>query len=96
MAKKRYVNTRDQSFFGNYVYDQVVPQTYFLRLLNQLIDWERFTERLIELYRGGGEYGRPPFDPTQLLKLRFMLMKTCLPNTLLGWDWIKKHRIIPR
>jgi len=53
MAKKRYVNTRDQSFFGNYIYDQVVPQNHFLRLLNRLIDWYRFTERIIELYRGG-------------------------------------------
>lgn len=69
MAKKRYVNTRDQSFFGNYIYDQVVPQNHFLRLLNRLIDWDRFTERIIELYRGGGEYGRPPFNPMQLLKM---------------------------
>mgnify|MGYP001179287689 CR=1 FL=1 len=69
MAKKRYVNTRDQSFFGNYIYDQVVPENHFLRRLNKLIDWERFTDRIIELYRGGGEYGRPPFNPTQILKM---------------------------
>jgi transposase len=69
MAKKRYVNTRDQSFFGNYIYDQVVPENHFLRLLNELIDWGGFTERLIDLYRGGGEYGRPPFNSTQLLKM---------------------------
>lgn len=50
MAKKRYLDTRDQSFSGNYIYDKVVPQTHFLRLLNNLIDWDRFTERLIELY----------------------------------------------
>jgi len=69
MAKKRYVDTRDQSFFGNYLYDQVVPKDHFLRLLNQLIDWDRFTDRIIALYRGGGEYGRPPFNPTQILKM---------------------------
>jgi len=69
MAKKRYVNTREQSFFGNYIYDQVVPENHFLRLLNQLMDWDRFTDRIIELYRGGGEYGRPPFNPTQILKM---------------------------
>ena len=69
MAKKRYIDTRDQSFFGNYIYDQVVPQTHFLRLLNELINWDPFTVRLIELYRGGGEYGRPPFNPAQLLKM---------------------------
>ena len=69
MAKKRYVNTREQSFFGHYVYDQMVPKNHFLRKLNELIDWEQFTDRLIELYRGGGAYGRPPFNPTQLLKI---------------------------
>ena len=69
MAKKRYVNTREQSFFGHYVYDQMVPKNHFLRLLNELINWDQFTERLIDLYRGGGEYGRPPFNPMQLLKM---------------------------
>ena len=69
MAKRRFIDTREQSFFGNYIYDQIVPQDHFLRLLNQLIPWERFTDRLIELYSGGGEYGRPPFNPVQILKM---------------------------
>ncbi|MDF1520783.1 MAG: transposase, partial [Brevefilum sp.] len=69
MAKKRFIDTRDQSFFGNYIYDQVVPQDHFLRLLNQIIEWERFTDKLLELYGGGAEYGRPPFNPTQILKM---------------------------
>ncbi len=38
MAKRRFINTRDQSFFGNCIYDQVVPEDHFLCLLNQLID----------------------------------------------------------
>ena len=29
----------------------------------------RITERLIELYKGGGEYGRPPYDPAVILKM---------------------------
>ena len=69
MVKKRYQETRDQSFFGNYIYDQIVPQDHFLRLLNQIMEWDRFTPRLIELYRGEGEYRRPPFNPAQLLKM---------------------------
>jgi len=72
MPKKRYINTREESFFGNYLYDQVVPERHFLRLLNQVVDWERFTVRLIELYRGGGEYGRPPFNPAQILKMSLL------------------------
>lgn len=38
MARKRYANTEEQSFFGNYIYDQVVPENFFLRLLNRRID----------------------------------------------------------
>ncbi|MDY6845566.1 MAG: hypothetical protein SVP52_00315 [Chloroflexota bacterium] len=68
MAKKRYVDTRDQSFFGIYIYDQIIPKDHFLRLLNLLIPWHEFTEKLVELYAGSGEYGRPPFNPTQMLK----------------------------
>jgi IS5 family transposase len=69
MPQKRYINTREQSFFGNYIYDQIIPQDHFLRYLNQLIPWDIFTDRLIELYSGGGEYGRPPFNPAQILKM---------------------------
>jgi IS5 family transposase len=69
MAKKRFIDTRDQSFFGNYIYDQIVPQDHFLRLLNQIIEWDCFTDKLLKLYGGGAEYGRPPFNPTQILKM---------------------------
>ena len=63
------MNTRDQSIFGNYLYDRMVPPDHFLRLLNEIIEWEHFPQHLIELYQGGGEYGCPPFSPAQLLKM---------------------------
>ena len=69
MPKIRFIDTGEQSFFGNYIYDQIVPKDHFLRLLNQLIPWDRFTKRLLELYAGGAEYGRPPFNPVQMLKI---------------------------
>ncbi len=47
----------------------MVSPDHFMRLLNEIIEWEWFTQHLIELYRGGGEYGRPPFNPAQLLKM---------------------------
>jgi IS5 family transposase len=46
-----------------------VPEDHFLRKLQQQIPWERFTRRLIKLYKGGGIYGRPPFDPALVLKV---------------------------
>ena len=69
MEKKRYQETGEQSFFGEYLYDRVVPEDHFLRKLKALIDWDRFTQKLIELYKGEGVVGRPPFDPAQLLRI---------------------------
>jgi IS5 family transposase len=69
MEKERYVETGRSSFFGDYLYDQIVPEDHFLRKLKQQIPWERFTRRLIKLYKGGGIYGRPPFDPALVLKV---------------------------
>jgi transposase len=69
MEKERFVETGGNSFFGDYLYDQIVPEDHFLRKLKQQIPWERFTTRLIKLYKGGGIYGRPPFDPALVLKV---------------------------
>jgi IS5 family transposase len=69
MEKEHFVETGRDSFFGEYLYDQIVPKDHFLRKLKQQIPWERFTRRLIKLYKGGGVYGRPPFDPALVLKV---------------------------
>jgi len=72
MEKERYVRTGKNSFFGDYIYDQIVPQEHFLRKLKEIIPWERFTKRLIRLYKGGGRYGRPPFEPGLILKIEMI------------------------
>ena len=72
MARKRYIKQDQGSFYGEYLYKQLVPPNHFFRKLNQIVDWERITELLIELYRGGGEYGRPPYDPAVILKMLFV------------------------
>jgi len=69
MEKERFIETGRSSFFGDYLYDQIVPEDHFLRKLKQHIPWERFTRRLIKLYKGGGMVGRPPFDPALVLKV---------------------------
>ena len=50
MEQQRYVETGNNSFYGEYLYDQVVPQDHFLRKLRQIIDWNRFTRKLIKLF----------------------------------------------
>jgi len=72
MPQKRYIKQDQDSFFGHYLYDQLVPQNHFYRKLDEIIDWDRFTQALIEFYKGGGEYGRPPYDPTLVLKMLFV------------------------
>src|SRR4030066_2369088 len=72
MENPRFVETGSSSFFGEYLYDLVVPQNHFLRQLNQIIDWERFSRRLLKLYKGGGVVGRPPFDPPMVLKMELI------------------------
>jgi IS5 family transposase len=65
----RFRETGGDSFWGNFVYDQVVPNTHFLRQLADLIDWEDLTVGLADLYKGGGEYGAVPYRPSVLLKM---------------------------
>lgn len=38
MEQQRFVQTGNNSFYGEYLYDQVVPQDHFLRKLPQMID----------------------------------------------------------
>ncbi|MBC7222816.1 MAG: IS5 family transposase [Anaerolineae bacterium] len=69
MSRRRFQETGQNSFFGHFVYDRVVPRDHFLRQLRELIPWERFTEQLLKYYRGGGQEGRPPYDPALLLRM---------------------------
>lgn len=69
MGNERFRETGRDSFFGSFVYDQVVPKDHFLRRLNEAVDWESFSRRLAQYYKGGAEYGPTPYDPTLILKM---------------------------
>ena len=43
MEKERYIKTGSDSFFGDYIYNQIIPQEHFQRKLKQIIPWERLT-----------------------------------------------------
>jgi len=61
--------TGRDSFYGDFLYDMIVPQNHFLRHLREAVPWQRYTYRLIKYYRGKGESGRPPVDPAVVLKM---------------------------
>lgn len=69
MAKIRCKETAADSFFGNFLYDQKVSREHFLRKLNEVVEWERFTKRLLVHYRGKGQIGQAPYNPTLILKM---------------------------
>jgi transposase len=69
MGPERFAKTDADSFFGEYLYDLVVAQDHFLRKLRDVINWDHFTRKLIKLYKGEGQVGRPPFDPALVLKV---------------------------
>ena len=108
MPRIRYINQDQDSFFGHYLYDQLIPKNHFYRELNEMIDWECFTHALTEFYKGDDEYGRPPYDPALVLKMLFVsylynlserqtefyVNENVLRSTLWVWLLINRHPII--
>jgi hypothetical protein len=69
MSQPRLQETGQDSFYGDYLYERIVPQDHFLRKLRELVPWQRYAYRLLEHYRGKGMRGRPPIDPAIVLKM---------------------------
>jgi len=42
---------------------------HFLRKLNEVINWNRFTGRLLSHYKGKGKIGQAPYNPITILKM---------------------------
>jgi len=42
METVRFIERGAQSFYGDYLYDLIVPADHFLRKLNAIIAWARF------------------------------------------------------
>lgn len=68
-TQPRFKSDTTNSIFGSFLYDQVVPQTHFLRVAKDRVDWERFAVRCLKWYRGSGTDGRPPYHPAVLLRM---------------------------
>jgi len=69
MSRERFQSTGKTSFYGDYLYDRIVPQDDFLRKLKEVVPWQRFTYKLVKYYKGKARTGRPPYDPAMLLKM---------------------------
>lgn len=64
----RFKTTSEDSFFGGFLYDQVLDQNHFLVRAKREIDWGELSSGFEIAYKGGGEYGPTPYDPALLLR----------------------------
>lgn len=69
MAQQRFRETGAASFWGDFIYDEVLPENHFFRQLNELVDWEGISRKLSLYYQGGASYGPIPYEPAMLLKM---------------------------
>jgi IS5 family transposase len=69
MPKERFKDTGTDSIFGDTLYERIVPRDHFLVKLKELIDWARFSSKLLRWYKGRGQTGRPPYDPVIILRM---------------------------
>src|SRR4030043_145165 len=56
-----------ESFFGSYLYDRIVPIDHLLRKINQVVDFS-FTRQILR-DRYNSDIGRPAEDPEFMLRL---------------------------
>ena len=71
-------NTGENSFFGSFVYDEIIPKDHPLRKLTELVNWEYFGKRLMKKYKGGGELGRSPYDLALMMKMLLLNQLKCI------------------
>src|SRR4030042_2933289 len=55
------------SFYGDYLYDGIVPKNHLLRKINQVVDFSFVPELIKDRY--SPDFGRPAEDPEFMLRL---------------------------
>ena len=65
----RCKGTAVDSLFGNFLSEQIIPKDHLLVRRKEVIDWQRFIRKLLKYYKGKGEIGQAPYDPTIILKM---------------------------
>jgi hypothetical protein len=44
MGRRRFKRVGEGSFFGDFVYREIIPGDHFLVKLRELVPWQRFTQ----------------------------------------------------
>jgi len=62
--------TSQLSFYGNHIYDRVIPKGHFLKLLNKVVDFSFVNEVCRDAYTP--DFGRPAYCPEMMFKIIFL------------------------
>ena len=58
------------SFYGNHIYDRVIPEDHFLKLLDKAVDLSFVNELCRDAYTP--DFGRPAYGPEMMFKIVFL------------------------
>jgi IS5 family transposase len=58
------------SFYGNHIYDRVIPKDHFLKLLDKTVDFSFVNELCQDAYTL--DFGRPAYGPEMMFKIVFL------------------------
>ena len=58
------------SFYGEHIYDRVIPGDHFLKLLNKVVDFSFVNELCQDAYTP--DFGRPAYEPEMMFKILFL------------------------
>ena len=58
------------SFYGSHIYDRVIPNNHFLKLLDKAVDFSFINELCRDAYTP--DFGRPAYGPEMMFKIIFL------------------------
>jgi len=67
-----FKQSNQNSFFGHYLYDQIIPHDHFLRKLEKTVDFSFINELCMNAYENLGQVGNRPYEPVVLFKILFL------------------------
>ena len=62
--------TSQHSFYGNHIYDRIIPKDHFLKLLDKAVDFSFVNELCRDAYTL--DFGRPAYEPEMMFKIIFL------------------------
>lgn len=67
-----YKQINQNSFFGNFLYERVIPENHFLKRLVRMVDFSFINDLCRDCYDNLGGSGNRPYEPVLLFKMLFL------------------------